>query len=198
MLQITVSIDCQHDRWYSYKKHSFVPAIFLLAFDSISVRLESENERGRRKKRGKEASFTWSRFAYIRKSKLSPFIRELEGVGWSGESGVAGQLRRSGRVARRGQRRTVVFHSHYRNVLPCALVAPRNKSSVTVTIVVGGVAGHGRGTSTRGLLWHLDPPPYRCVSANLPFATIARDLLFDPLRSLPLLHLFQREFLNFE
>lgn len=34
---------------------------------------------------------------------------------------------------------TVVFHSHYRNVLPCALVAPRNKSSVTVSM--GGAQG---------------------------------------------------------
>lgn len=37
------------------------------------------------------------------------------------------------------ERCTVVFHSHYRNVLPCALVAPRNKSSVTVTM--GGAQG---------------------------------------------------------
>lgn len=41
-----------------------------------------------------------------------------------------------------GERCTVVFHSHYRNVLPSALVAPRNKSSVTVTMD-GAQGGYG-------------------------------------------------------
>lgn len=57
--------------------------------------------------------------------------------------GRAAAAKRKGCTERgeRWQRRTVVFHSHYRNVLPCALVAPRNKSSVTVTVVVGGARG---------------------------------------------------------
>lgn len=99
---------------------------------------------------------------------------------WPGSCGEAEGLHVEGRVGGRAgwQRRTVVFHSHYRNVLPCALVAPRNKSSVTVTTARWGgerEREERRGMNTRGLLWRLNPPsvPVRFCQQSAPFATIA-------------------------
>jgi hypothetical protein len=101
---------------------------------SIHIRIRLRSERRERKRiREKRQEF----YTYVHANRNSVLSSESRGR-------VGGQLRRSGRVVReaeegRGwQRRTVVFHSHYRNVLPCALVAPRNKSSVTVTMAVRG------------------------------------------------------------
>lgn len=101
---------------------------------SIHIRIRLRSERERKRIREKRQEF----YTYVHANRNSVLSSESRGrVG-------RGQLRRSGRVVReaeerRGwQRRTVVFHSHYRNVLPCALVAPRNKSSVTVTMAVRG------------------------------------------------------------
>lgn len=76
------------------------------------------------------ASCTCTRTRLVSKSP-GPFIGGSLQPGGRTEKGCAG--------GGRGEVHTVVFHSHYRNVLPCALVAPRNKSSVTVTM--GGAQG---------------------------------------------------------
>lgn len=76
------------------------------------------------------ASCTCTRTRLVSKSP-GPFIGGSLQPGGRTEKGCAG--------GGRGEVHTVVFHSHYRNVLPCAFVAPRNKSSVTVTM--GGAQG---------------------------------------------------------
>lgn len=82
------------------------------------------------------------------------------------------------------ERCTVVFHSHYRNVLPCALVAPRNKSSVTVT--TGGAQGGYRcwrgvpGGYRGAVLPSVQPSGKRgmlCNSRNLFFLPFSRSHL---------------------
>lgn len=78
-------------------------------------------------------SYTCTRTRLVSKSP-GPFIGE-SATGWASRKGVCWGWK--GSVGE--ERCTVVFHSHYRNVLPCALVAPRNKSSVTVTM--GGAQG---------------------------------------------------------
>lgn len=93
---IAVSIDCQHDRWHSCEKHSSEnPGIFLRVF---AIRLERTRERKRKiEGRGGEY-FTRSRFAYIHANRNSVLSSEIRGRRRG--TGVAGQLRRSGRVAR--------------------------------------------------------------------------------------------------
>lgn len=81
------------------------------------------------------------------------------------------------------ERCTVVFHSHYRNVLPCALVAPRNKSSVTVTM--GGAQGGYRcWRGVPGVIVAPSSPPSNpranamlCNSRNLFFLPFSRSHL---------------------
>lgn len=106
----------------------------------IHIRLSSKSERERKRIREKKREFyALAIRVHTRESKLSPFIGQPGKGGRAGSCGEAEGLyvKRAGE-GRGWQRRTVVFHSHYRNVLPCALVAPRNKSSVTVTMVVRG------------------------------------------------------------
>lgn len=130
MLSITISIDCQAESMTLCRKYSFTLGIFLRVFNPAQ---KSKRERCNR--------FTRSRFVYTDthtrmrartcESKPRSFIAKPVG-------GQAAAAKRKGCTERGGrQRSTVVFHSHYRNVLPCALVAPRNKSSVTVTMDVG-------------------------------------------------------------
>jgi len=99
----------------------------------IHIRLRSESEK--KKKRSVRDSRTYTQI------ETQSFHRRVE-EGWGGQLQQSGRVVREAGVGRGWQRRTVVFHSHYRNVLPCALVAPRNKSSVTVTMGkgIGGVA----------------------------------------------------------
>lgn len=79
------------------------------------------------------------------------------------------------------ERCTVVFHSHYRNVLPCALVAPRNKSSVTVTM--GGAQGgyrrwRGVPGGYRGAVHPFVQPSGKPVRRGMPCNS--RNLFFLP------------------
>lgn len=94
------------------------------------------------------------------------------GEGWPGSCGEAEGLHEGGGSG--WQRRTVVFHSHYRNVLPCALVAPRNKSSVTVTMLVGEWRGTQEGDEHGGVI----VAPQSAVGAFLP--TICRSQRSQP------------------
>ena len=103
-------------------------------------------------------------------------------LGESGRGTVAGQRRNSDARGLEGctveERCTVVFHSHYRNVLPCALVAPRNKSSVTVTMV-GAQGGNGRcAGGGRGLLWRSTPPAVRISPRATRSVRNSRNLFF--------------------
>jgi len=105
---------------------------------NVSIRF---NRKGGQDKKGKQEARSLRARNSRTYTRPGPFIGESAGEerGWPGSCGVAEGLR-----GRKGERRTVVFHSHYRNVLPCALVAPRNKSLVTVTaVVLGGGAGGG-------------------------------------------------------
>lgn len=103
-------------------------------------------------------------------------------LGESGRGTVAGQRRNSdgGLEGCTVEERwcTVVFHSHYRNVLPCALVAPRNKSSVTVTMV-GVQGGNGRcAGGGRGLLWRSTLPAVRISPRATRSVRNSRNLFF--------------------
>jgi len=104
---------------------------------SIKERERKEKKENKKKKRSVRArdSRTYTQI------ETQSFHRRVE-EGWDGQLQQSGRVVREAGVGRGWQRRTVVFHSHYRNVLPCALVAPRNKSSVTVTMGkgIGGVA----------------------------------------------------------
>lgn len=74
---------------------------------------------------------------------------------------------------------TVVFHSHYRNVLPCALVAPRNKSSVTVSM--GGAQGGyrcWRGVQGVIVAAHTPRPTPRANLCDAVCARNSRNLFF--------------------
>lgn len=112
-----------HDRWdFSERGRFFNRAIFLRrgGFDARSTRVHAH-------------TYTRRVRARVHASYRSPPVLSLGSLQPGGriEKGCAG--------GGRGEVHTVVFHSHYRNVLPCALVAPRNKSSVTVTM--GGAQG---------------------------------------------------------
>lgn len=123
-------------------------------------------------------SYTCTRTHLVSKSP-GPFIGE-SATGWASRKGVCWGWK--GSVGE--ERCTVVFHSHYRNVLPCALVAPRNKSSVTVTM--GGAQGGYRcwrgvpGGYRGAVLPSVQPSGKRgmlCNSRNLFFLPFSRSHL---------------------
>jgi len=114
-----------------FRKRFFKLGLFLFIFTFEETRAKGKEKREKRRE-------FYALAIRIHANRNSVLSSGRSGKGW------AGKLRRSERVVceageeRGWQRRTVVFHSHYRNVLPCALVAPRNKSSVTVTMAVRG------------------------------------------------------------
>ena len=142
------------DRWGFSENTLSTPAIFRRRFDARSV----------------YACHVCTRTRVHRIEMWRPFIGGV--WPWNRSGATAKQWRGVRGLCTVEERCTVVFHSHYRNVLPCALVAPRNKSSVTVTMD-GVQRGNGRSTGGRGLLWRSTPPPFvSALERRGPFVTV--------------------------